>query len=137
MGANGIAFTKQDAQVPDGEDPKVVAINEFLKASEIAPADARALSVDMPDAGSAVIVFNKAFDQTYGTFDEKKMLDGLAAAMGQFPDVSQVTLVVGERQLTTLGSADLTNPVRVIRPDSVPMMPIQTSPGPDEGAVKP
>lgn len=137
MGADGISFLKQEAPVPDGADAKVVAINEFLKASQIAPPDAKALTVDIRDGGSAVIAFNRPFEQTYGTFDEKKMLDGLAAAMGQFPDVNQVVLVVGDKQLTTLGSADLTNPVQVIRPDAVPMMPSQTSPGPDPGAIKP
>ena len=136
MGASGITFTKQEAPVPEGEDAKLVAINGFLKASQIAPADAKALSLAMQEPGSAAIVFNKAFDQTYGTFDEKKMLDGLAAAMGQFSEVNQFTLVVGDKHLTTLGSADLTNPIQVIRPDAVPTN-LPSSSTPDEGAVKP
>jgi hypothetical protein len=136
MSADGITFARQNAPVPDGEDAKLVAINEFLKASQIAAPDAKALSVEMQSDGSAVVTFNSAFDQTYGSFDEKKMLDGLAATMGQFPEVDHMTLFVGGKRLTTLGSADLSAPTPVIRPDAVPTKPLPTNRGSDE-RVKP
>ncbi|MHB8635022.1 MAG: GerMN domain-containing protein [Fimbriimonadaceae bacterium] len=137
MGVDGISFTRQVAQVPEGEDQKVVAVNEFLKASQIAPSDAGALRIDVQPGGLAVIVFNKAFEQTYGTFDEKKMLDGLAATMGQFADVDQISLVVDGKQLTTLGSADLTAPIQVIRPDAVPTQPVPANASGEQPPVKP
>ena len=128
MGADGISFTKMEVTVPENGDPKLVAVNEFLRASEIAPTGAHALLVDIRDDGIAMIEFNKAFDQTYGTFDEKKLLDGLAAAMGQFPDVNAFTLYFEDQPVKTLGSADLTSPIKVIRPNAVPMTPTQSRP---------
>jgi hypothetical protein len=132
MSTDGIAFTKQETTVPEGQDEKVFAVNEFLKASQIAPPDAQALLVDLRENGTAVISFNKAFEQTYGTFDEKKMLDGLASSLGQFPDVNVIVLEVDGVQLKTLGNADITDPIPVIRPEAVPMKPTQ-SPPPDAG----
>jgi hypothetical protein len=128
MDADGISFSKQEVSVPDGADPKLVAVNEFLKASQVAPPEAKALSISVQSDGSASIVFNQAFDQTYGTFDEKKLLDGLAAAIGQFQDVETFTISAGDKQLTTLGSADLTNPIPVARPDAVPMHKLPSNP---------
>ncbi|HLK16809.1 MAG TPA: GerMN domain-containing protein [Fimbriimonadaceae bacterium] len=120
MGVDGITFAKQTAEVTSDDDPKVVAVNAFLKAAQIAPADAAAESVTVQD-GLATVVFNPAFDQTYGSFDEKKMIDGLKAALGQFPEIERFSLFIGVKPMTTLGNADLTDPIPVTRPEAVPV----------------
>lgn len=129
MDTTGITFTKASVSVPSGTDAKVAAINEFLKAAQLAPDDALALSVDVRDDGTAEVVFTKSFEQSYGAFDEKKMIDGLRAALGQFPDVSAFTMLIGDKALTTLGSADLSSPIPVLRADSIPLRKVSKSPG--------
>jgi hypothetical protein len=135
MGADGIAFTKSTETIPEGEDPKLFAVNAFLKASDIVPEGAEALGVDMRD-GIAIIGFNKAFDQTYGSFDEKKLVDGLAATLGQFPEVKSYEMQIEGKPVTTLGSADLSEAILVTRPEAVPMKPgdekSSTPPPPDQ-----
>ncbi len=135
MGPDGISFTKLDEPVPEGEDAKVFALNEFLKRSEIAPDDAKVVDVDLREDGLARVDCNKAFEQTYGSFDEKKMLDGFASVLGQFPDVKTYVFEVENEPLKTLGDADLTAPISVIRAGGVPMKPTQSAPPPPDSAA--
>lgn len=135
MDASGIVFSRQESPVADGEDPKLVAINAFLRASQIAPDGAEATDVQVQEGGSAVVTFNKAFDQTYGTFDEKKLIDGLRAALGQFGDVQEFAMVIDGKPITTLGSADLASPIQVLRPEEVPLT--KAAPTEPEAPVKP
>lgn len=137
MGADGISFSRAMAEVPEGEDAKVFAVNAFLKAAQIAPPDARALGVEMRDDGTAAIGFNQAFARSYGSFEEKSLLDGFAATLGQFAEVKTIRLEVEGRPITSLGSTDLSAAIPVMRPDAVPSKPTDQNPPPDEPSNQP
>lgn len=117
MGEKGITFTVSAQTVPDGRDPKEFAINQFLTASEITPPNARALGVDVRD-GLAVVSFNNAFRRTYGSFDEKMLIDGICRNLGQFPGIKETEFQIDGQNLGTLGSADLSQPVPVLTSDA-------------------
>jgi hypothetical protein len=127
MSASGISFEAQQSAVPEGADPKAFAVSEFLKAAQITPANARLLAVQVID-GVAHLGFNRDFDRTYGTFEEKSLLDGFAAALGQFSDVNSYVLEIDGKPVATLGSVSLGEPVLVIRPADVPRTPANTPP---------
>lgn len=117
MSTSGISFTSSKAAVPPGRDPKEFAINQFLQASGITPPNARALGVDVHD-GLAIVSFNEAFRHTYGSFDEKMLIDGICRNLGQFPGIKEVTFQIEGQNLGTLGSADLSQPVPVLTSDA-------------------
>jgi len=116
MGMDGISFTNLPESPPDGTDPKMFAVNEFLKVSKVPPVDAKVIGIDLQNK-VAILGFNKAFKHTYGTFDEKTLLDGLAITLGQFKDIDKYTIEVDGQPLDTLGSVSLSDPIPVIRPN--------------------
>lgn len=107
-----LRYTKSSARTPPGQDPPVYAVNEFLSATGLVPKGARALSCRIDD-GVAVIDFSPEFDQTYGTEDERTIVDGVLRAMGQFPGVRYVQFEVRGNPMETLGNLDLTLPLKI------------------------
>jgi hypothetical protein len=118
MGANGIAFDTRPTALPEGAEPKMFAVREFLKASEIVGPEVHLLGINVQD-GVAHLAFNHEFDRGYGTFEEKSLLDGFAAALGQFPEILSYKLEIDGRDLKTIGSVSLDEPVPVIRPADI------------------
>lgn len=109
-----LTMVKHDVAVPPGQDERVFLINGFLASSGIAPADARALGVDVRDR-VAFVDFNGAFDRTYGAEDEGILVNGILATLGQFEDIDRVQLQVNGTPLSTLGNLDLSFPQPVLR----------------------
>lgn len=111
------------AKVNPGEDPKVAAVNAYLKLIGVTEPDAKALGVDVKD-GTAHIDFNEAFQAGMGSLDEALFLKGLRATMGQFPEVFRLELFVSGERLQDLGHIDISEPQGVIRqPDWNPTPP--------------
>ncbi len=109
-----LKFDKVKTSVPAGADAVVFAVNDFLLQSKLAPKQARLLSCKI-DQGTAELDFNKAFETTYGTEDERTILTGILTAMGQFKSVERVLFLIEGKPLETLGNVDLTTPQKVVR----------------------
>lgn len=109
-----LKFTEKLVDVPPDADPMVFAVNTYLRTVTYVPKDAQVNTVTVYE-GIATLDFNAPFETTYGTFDEKTVVDGILATMGQFEDVSFVKFTVEGRQLETLGNLELVDPLGVIR----------------------
>lgn len=114
-----LVFDKTEKASPEGKDPMVFAVNEFLAQSKVAPEAARAQTCAIKD-GVATIEFSKEFDRTYGTEDEHTIVEGILRTMGQFPEIQSVQFNVNGQPLETLGNIDLTTPQPVLRPEPNP-----------------
>jgi hypothetical protein len=103
---------KHESDVPKGEDPKVFALNHFLRESKIVPDDAKALHVQVKD-GVALVDVTPSFNQTYGSLDEEALLKGMAATLAQFKDIDKMQFFVEGKVVESLGNVDLTEPLPV------------------------
>ena len=103
---------KHESDVPAGEDPRLFALNHFLRESKIADPKARAVGIEVKD-GVALVDFTKEFEQTYGSLDEEAMLKGLTATLAQFKEIQKVQFLVEGRVVSTLGNVDLSEPISV------------------------
>lgn len=115
---NELRFKQEQTEVPANVDPKVFAVNRYLRTAKPVPHDAELVSCTV-EGSVATLDFNAAFGISYGTDDESTVVNGILATMGQFPDVSYVKFLVEGRELETLGNLDLTGPQDVIRLPSV------------------
>lgn len=106
---SNLTFSRKRLSVPDGEDPKVFAVNQFLANTKIADPSAKLLSVDVKN-GVAALSFNAAMDATFGTEDEETLLNGLLATLSQFPDVEKAEFYANGKHIDTFGNVDLTEP---------------------------
>jgi len=95
-----------------GEDPKVFVANAALRAVKVD--GARALGVQVKD-GVAVIDFNPALEQGFGSMEEGTLIKALQMGMGQFKDVDKVQIMVEGKPIESLGHFELTDPLPVIR----------------------
>ncbi len=124
-----LTFTKALKDVPEGVDPKVFALNEYLRQIPAVPKEAKVLGVEVKDRTAMVSVTQQLENAGFGSEDEKAVLDGIAATLGLDPAVDAVTIEVGGKRVDSLGHADLSEPMPVIRPDgSSPKLPEQPKP---------
>lgn len=112
----GIVFDQIELKSQSSADPMADAMNEFLADTHIAPPDARCVSTEIKD-GVATVNFNEAFRQTYGSFDEKLLLDGIRRNASQFEKVGSIVIEVNGQPLDTLGSGDLSKPLPTLTTD--------------------
>lgn len=106
----------RSTEIPEGVDPKVFVVNEFLNLTEIAPAGSKLLGVDVRD-GVAYLDFNREFDSTYGSQEEQVLVNGILALMAQFPGVERVQIQIQGEPMETMGHLDLSEPQPVIELD--------------------
>lgn len=112
-----LTFTSKKESVPAGVKPIIFAVNRYLENTGFVSKRAKAIGVDLKD-GVAHIDVTEAFETTYGTMDEQTVLEGLQRTLGQFKEVDKAMFFVSGKQVTSLGNADLTAPIEVIRPGS-------------------
>ncbi len=103
---------KHESDVPAGEDPRLFAINHFLREAGFVPEEAKAVGIDIRDHVAYVDV-TKAFNQTYGTMEEETLLKGLSATLAQFKDIDKVQFLLEGKPIETFGNVDLTEPLSV------------------------
>lgn len=101
---------------PEKTDPKVFAVNSYLKNLGFIPKGAALKTCTVKD-GLATLDFNAEFETTYGTEDEQTVVKGLMTTMAQFSDVHAVKMTVEGKPLETLGNIDLTQPLPVPVPE--------------------
>ncbi len=105
---------EQHLDVPKGEDPAVFSVNEFLTRSHVTPDGAKLLGVDVDPEGVATLSFNQKFRQSYGSTDEKTLLDGIRSSLGQFPKIKRIRFTIEGEILESLGNVDLSEPIDVL-----------------------
>lgn len=114
MEGDDLTFDVSKMTPPAGVDPKVYAVNEYLKKLEAVDPNAKATAVTMEN-GVATINFTKEFQGGFGSMDEKTVIEGVLSVMGFFPDVQAVKFVVDGQSIESLGHIDLTEPQPVIK----------------------
>ncbi len=117
MTTQGILFSVHTAKVHQGEDPMTVAINSFLAKTNIAPPHSRLIGEQVRN-GIAHLAFSADFQQTYGSFDEKMLIDGLRRNAGQFAGVKEISIEINGQPIQTLGSGDLSSPLPALTSDN-------------------
>lgn len=111
---NDLKYDRAKATVPQGEDKMVFAVNQYLKDLKMIPAGAKATKATMK-SGDLTLDFNTAFDHTYGSEDERTIVDGILRTLGQFAEINSVRFTIEGQQMETLGHLDLTTPQAVLR----------------------
>ncbi len=109
-----LKFTTEPMEVPKDVDPRVFAVNRYLRATTFVPKDAELKSCTVEN-GTATLDFSSAFETSYGTEDESTVINGILAVMGQFKDVSYVRIIVDGKPIDTLGNLELNDPLPVTR----------------------
>lgn len=107
-----LSFSTHKEKVPAGTQPMVFAINRFLENTGIMPAGARAVAVEVKD-GVALVDVSEPFAQTFGSFDERTLLNGLGKTLAQFDGVKKMQFFISGKPVETLGNVDLTSPIDV------------------------
>lgn len=115
---DSIKYDRHQTEVPAGVDKMVFAVNEYLRESGIAPKEAKAIKATLSDRGELKLEFNESFDRTYGSEEERSLVDGILHSLGQFKEIVNVQFFIGDEPMETLGHIDLTAPQAVLRDDS-------------------
>lgn len=102
-----VVFERERRRLPENQEAIPFAVNEFLKQSKIAPDDASLVGYKLNN-GELVLSFNRAFDRTYGSEDERVLVEGILRSVGQFEDVRSVRFTIEWEPMETLGHLDLT-----------------------------
>ena len=110
-----LKYDRHEAVVPEGQNKMVFAVNQYLKESKVAPAAAQATKASIDKRGDLTLEFNSDFDRTYGTEDERTLVDGILRTLGQFSEINSVRFTINGQQMETLGNIDLTTPQAVLR----------------------
>lgn len=110
-----LQYDQEDRNVDEKVGAIRTAINGFLRSENVAPKEAELVKANVKD-GLLTLEFNEAFDTTYGTEDERTIVDGILRTAGQWKAVKQVKFTIMGRDLETLGSIELIDPLPVLRP---------------------
>jgi len=112
--AGELNLEPRSVRVKEGSEAKAVAIAAYIAKIPAVPSNTRVLSVKL-DGRTAVVDFSKELDSGYGTEDEKTLIQGVLATMGQFPDVDKVEFRIEGKPTQGIGNLDLSSPLAVIR----------------------
>lgn len=112
---NELRFDQKEEQLPPGEDKIAFAVKGFLGHLNFLPAGADLKSVKVTD-GLAELDFGAPFNTSYGTDDERTIVNGILTAVGQFPEIRSVRFLAGGKPIESLGNIELTDPQPVLRP---------------------
>jgi hypothetical protein len=109
-----LTFRKTTEEAPGNIAPQIYAINSFLAGTGIVSPDAKLESIEVKN-GVAILKFSKAFESTYGTEDERTVVEGVLRTLGQYPEIKKAKFQIGDHDLETLGNIELIEPMPVIR----------------------
>ena len=113
---DGLVFETTEVDVPKDQDPRIFALNLYLRKVAAVPKEVAALTCTVFDT-VATVDFNAAFDRSYGTEDEMIVINGILRVLGQFKEIASVMITVEGNVIESIGNLDLTESHRVIRPD--------------------
>lgn len=109
-----LKFQTSASKARPGTNAYVDVVNDFLEQVPAVPKEARLISVKM-EGGVAMLDFSPEFNRTYGTDDERTVVNGVLAALAQFNEIKRVQFLAGGKPIETLGSIDLTEPQEIER----------------------
>lgn len=112
----GIRFGSEDSPTPKGSSPYEHVVREYLIKANFDSGSALE-KVDL-DKTVARIYLSEAFKTSMGSMDEATFLNGLRAALGQFPEIDSVELYAGGQKVDELGHMEISEPLPVIRPEN-------------------
>lgn len=121
-----LSFESEHFSVMGGEDPRIAAVNEFLKRSGLVEGSVRLMSLNEQE-GVAELHFSQGFDQGQGSADEATLIQGICAVLGQFPELTEVRFFVEGTQLESMGHFEIGDRLPTIPPDRW-RDPVQTEP---------
>lgn len=101
-------------KLPPGADGMAAAVNAYLRKIPAVPTAARVRSVRV-EGHEATIDFSSEFNAGYGTEDERTIVEGILATMGQFPEVDRVRFLIDGAETSGIGNIDLSSPQPVHR----------------------
>ena len=109
-----LSYTSTETKSPGDQDPTIFALNEYLHQIPAVDAKAHVLSVSVKDR-VANLSMSKEFGLSYGSEDEKLILDGIATTLGGIDGIDKFTLTMDGQKIDSLGHADLSDPMPVMR----------------------
>lgn len=109
-----LVFQESEKTVPKGEDRVVYAVNALLESIPAVEKGARLRSVKVV-GHMAELDFTTAFETTYGTDDERTILNGILTVLGQFPEIETARFLVDGHPIESLGNVELVDPQPVLR----------------------
>ena len=109
-----VTYSSSEKEAPTDQDPKVFAVNEYLHQIPAVDKNAHVLAINVKN-GVANLSMSKEFGLSYGMEDEKLILDGIANTLGSMEGIDKFILSMDGQPIDTLGHADLTEPMPVIR----------------------
>ncbi|MBX7132795.1 MAG: GerMN domain-containing protein [Fimbriimonadaceae bacterium] len=112
---NDLKFDEIEETLPQGEDKVLFAVNGYLSKLDFLPKGATLKTAKVID-GLAELDFDETFNTTYGTDDERTIVNGILTAVGQFPEIRSVRFLAGGKPIESLGNIELTDPQPVLRP---------------------
>jgi hypothetical protein len=115
-----LTFDSAVEPVPEGKDPRVFAINRYLQNCHILPPEAKALSIDVKEDGTAYVSCTEAMDKTYGSSDEAALLQGFDKTLGQFPEIKKVIFEVSGKPIDSFGQVDISQGMDITGPGDAP-----------------
>ncbi|HTQ10068.1 MAG TPA: GerMN domain-containing protein [Fimbriimonadaceae bacterium] len=108
-----LTFDTSTEPVPEGNDPKVFALNRFLENTKFVPSNARAVGVTVQD-GVAYVSFTEGMGQrTYGSSDEATIIQGICKTLAAFPEIQKVQFEIDGKPMDSIGNVDLSQPLDV------------------------
>jgi hypothetical protein len=96
-----------------GEKPIVYVTNHVLRNLKVA--GARAIGVEVKER-VALIDFNPALTEGFGSMEEANLIKALQMSLGQFKEIDSFQVVIEGQVLDSLGHFEIDSPVPVIRP---------------------
>jgi len=107
-----LSTTHEQVNLPAGADKYAFSVNRALANTHLLAPGAEVVSANL-DKGVLTLDFTAAFDRTYGTDDESRIINSISDTLAQFKEVDKVAFTVGGKRLTTLGNSDLSEPMPV------------------------
>jgi hypothetical protein len=107
-----LSFEEATEAVVAGTNPIVFAVNRYLENAGITPKEARALSVELKE-GVAYIDVTEKMQGSYGSSDERTLIQGLCKTLSQFPDVQKFQFLISGKPMEPWGNVDLSEPLDV------------------------
>ncbi|MFN7172415.1 MAG: GerMN domain-containing protein [Fimbriimonadaceae bacterium] len=112
-------FRLSEEVVPEGEDPRIFAVNRFLSSTEMLPISARALSIELDEIGNAELTFSPEFGRmSFGSMQEALIVNGILGNLGQFEEVKTVLFYSDGLLVASFGHLDLSQPMQVLTVDA-------------------
>jgi hypothetical protein len=107
-----LSFEEATEAVTEGKDPIVFSVNRYLENAGITPKEAKALSVEVKE-GVAYIDVNEKMQGSYGSSDERTLIQGLCKTLAQFPEIKKFQFLISGKPMQPWGNVDLSEPLDV------------------------